>query len=305
MIWPYQLTEESGEGYGFSTQADKEGKVKAHVIYRLAGAQEIDGKNLLKFEMHREGLVTNTDFMTVNNDGIACAARVDLDGETVKLDPPQTMIGTPLLPGTNWNFDGKAGEVEVHQHYRILTEENIVVPAGKFRAWHIHGEQTAPDQMTIDRWFVREIGIVKDVTTVRSESGDLVRRISLELTGKPQVGARPEVKPRHLVVLFSKETFGPTTNVFESDSPQICARWQGHGLAKGAKIRAVWIAENVGDVAPADSTIDEASTTATAPNAHGVFTLSKPEEGWAPGIYRVEFYVDSDLADAAKLKITK
>jgi hypothetical protein len=37
----------------------------------------------------------------------------------------------------------------------------------------------------------------------------------------------------------------------------------------------------------------------------GVFTLSKPDEGWAPGAYRVEFYVDDELSETVKLKIKK
>ena len=51
--------------------------------------------------------------------------------------------------------------------------------------------------------------------------------------------------------------------------------------------------------------MDEASATVESQNAHGAFTLARPEDGWAVGDYRVEFYVDDILAETAKIKIVK
>jgi hypothetical protein len=163
--------------------------------------------------------------------------------------------------------------------------------------------------MAIDRWFVHGTGIVKDVTTIRSESGDLVRRISLELKAQPGIAARPEMKSaeaaKKLSVTLGSAPIGKPTTQLTSGTPKIYARWQGHGLRDQAKIRAVWIAENVAKIAPPDYTIDEATATATAPDSHGIFTLSRPDSGWAPGDYRVEFFVDDALTDTVKLKISK
>jgi hypothetical protein len=65
----------------------------------------------------------------------------------------------------------------------------------------------------------------------------------------------------------------------------------------------VWIAENIGEDFPQDYKVDEASAVATNPTARGAFTLARPEGGWTPGDYRVEFYVDDVLVDAVKMKI--
>jgi len=70
-------------------------------------------------------------------------------------------------------------------------------------------------------------------------------------------------------------------------------------------VRAVWIAESVSEVAPPDYKVDEASTIADSPNSFGTFTLSQPDDGWAPGDYRVEFYVDEALAETVKLRIDR
>ena len=307
--WQYQMTQEAGEGLRLQDLTPAaDGKVHLLVTYRIDGATNIDGKDLLKFEMHRDGVVTNTDLLTVNENGIVCSARIDQDGEMTKLNPPQIMVAAPLKTGTSWDFDGDVAGTKVHQHYGVTGEQDVTVPAGKFRAFQIHGEQTLPNPVTIDRWFVKGTGIVKDVTTTRSENGDLLRRISLELKERPKVAARPEVKSAastKLTVTVSKEAAGQATAQFGPDTEKIYARWQGHDLRPEAKIRVVWIAENIGDDAPPDYTIDDANTVASASQAHGTFTLSRPDEGWVPGDYRVEFYLDDALVQAVKLKIAK
>jgi hypothetical protein len=308
--WRYNMTEEVGKGLTISNlKPDADGKVRLPVLYRLDGTEDIDGRQLLKFEMHRASSITNTDLVTVDEHGITCWARINLDGELIMLNPPQTMVAAPLKQGVTWNFDGQAGDLKVHQRYNVTGEEDIEVPAGEFHAFHIHGEQSSPSRMTIDRWFAPGTGIVKDVTTMRGADGDLLQRISLELTERPKIENRPEVKSdkasKRLSVSFAKDQFGKASTVFSSDTPQIYARWQGQRLRKGGKVKAVWIAENIGEDFPQDYKVDEASATVESQNTHGVFTLARPEDGWAIGDYRVEFYVDDVLVDAEKLKIVE
>src|SRR5262249_37178662 len=156
---------------------------------------------------------------------------------------------SPLKKGAAWNFDGQAGELKVQQHYDVVGEERIDVPAGKFQAFRIRGEQTTPNRMTIDRWFAPGVGIVKDVTTMQGVKGDLLQRVSLELAETPKIIERPEVKsemtPKRLVVNLAKDRFGKPTTSFTSSTPEIYARWQGQRLRQGANVKAVWIAENI------------------------------------------------------------
>jgi hypothetical protein len=257
--------------------------------------------------MHRAGTITNTDLLTVDEHGITCWARVNVDGELIKFSRPQTIIPAPLKKGAAWSFDGQAGELKVQQHYDVMGEEKIDVPAGKFEAFRIHGEQTTPNRMTIDRWFAPGVGIVKDVTTMQGAKGDLLQRISLELAEAPKIVERPEVKsdsaPKRLLVSVAKNRFGKPTTTFSSNTPEIYARWEGQRLRQGARVKAVWIAENIGEDFPQDHKVDEASALAATPTTRGAFTLARPEDGWAPGDYRVEFYVDDVLVDAVKMKI--
>ncbi len=304
------MTQQVGKGLTTpNVKRDIDGKIRLPVLYRIDGMENVDGKELLKFEMHRAGVITNTDLLSIDEHGITCWARINLDSELIKFHPPQTMVATPLKQGAIWNFDGQAGNLKVHQEYDVIGEEDIEVPAGEFHAFRIHGEQTSPSRMTIDRWFAAGTGIVKDVTTTHATNGDLLERISLELAERPKIEKRPELNPgaapKRLSVSFARGQFSEASTVFSSNTPQICARWQGRRLLKGAKVRAAWIAENVGEDFPPDYKVDEASAIAESPTAHGMFTLSRPDDGWVPGDYRAEFYVDDVLVETVKLKIVK
>jgi hypothetical protein len=310
--WRYNMTQEMDHGLSVpDIRPDPDGKIRAPVVYRIEGTENVDGKELLKLEMHRAGVITNTDLLTVDQRGVFCWARINLDGEFVTFNPPQPMISMPLKRGASWNFEGQAGDLKVQQYYEVTGEEDVQVPAGKFHAFRIRSEQTSPSPMTIDRWFAAGTGIVKDVTTIRAANGDLLERISLELAEPPRVTDRPMMKPeaapKKLSVTFAKDQFGKANTTFSSDTPQIYARWRGQRLRNGAKVRAVWIAENIdiGEEVPPDYKVDEASAVAESPTAHGAFALSRPEDGWAIGDYRAEFYVDDVLVETVKIKVVK
>src|SRR5438874_3834792 len=161
-----------------------------------------------------------------------------------KLDLPQTMVASPLGSATKWDFDSAISGEKLHQHYQGAGEENVDVPAGKFRALHIHGEQTVPGRMIIDRWFVPGTGIIKDVTETQSETHELLRRISLELSDGPKILPRPEIKPQapgnKLTANVATQAIGESATTFHSTTPKIYARWQGRELHYQAKIRVLW-----------------------------------------------------------------
>ena len=306
--WNYEMTQDVGGTLTLKPDAEEKGQLA--VSYRIGGMQKIDNKDWLKLEMYRDDVLTSTDLITVDERGIICAARIDGKGALNKLDPPQTMIAMPLKSGASWDFDANIGKTKTRQRYSVTGKEDVDVPAGKFRAWRIRCEQTSPSAATIDRWLAPGTGIVKEITTMRAPTGDLLQRVSLELKEAPKIAAPPEAKAvagavaGKLSAGLSKGPLGNFTTAFASDTPKIYARWQGHGLREQSNIRVVWIAEKVEDIPP-DYKIDEATATATATDSHGIFTLACPDDGWAPGDYRVEFYVDEALAETVRLKITK
>ena len=104
------------------------------------------------------------------------------------------------------------------------------------------------------------------------------------------------------VIAVDGDTKPATT--FASDVPKLYAFFRTKGTAKGGKLRGAWIAEDVGDAAPPNTKIDEATITGDEDNFHGAFSLSKPDNGWPVGKYQVEIYADGALVTTVKFTIT-
>ena len=98
-----------------------------------------------------------------------------------------------------------------------------------------------------------------------------------------------------------KDTKPATT--FPADIPKLYAFFRSKGTEKGDILRGVWIAEDVGDAAPKQTKIDEATLTADENDFYGAFSLTKPTKGWPAGKYKVEIYLGDELATTAKFSI--
>ena len=90
----------------------------------------------------------------------------------------------------------------------------------------------------------------------------------------------------------------PTTT-FSPDTPNIVAMFETEGIAAGDKVRGVLVAEDVGSVAPANTKVLEKTLTLNEDALDRPFIFSKPTKGWPPGKYRVEIYVNDELATKA------
>jgi hypothetical protein len=302
--WNYDLVQEKLSDSLDLTEPNELERVS--VSYRLGGTEKIDNKDLRRLEIYLGDAIDSIDLIAIEEQGIVCPARTDGHGSVIKLVPPQIMLKTPLAKGKRWTFDGTIGGTKVNQRYEIADDEEIEVPAGKFHAWRIHCEQSAPAPATIDRWFVPGTGFVKVATVVKGESGIAAQRTWLNLKELPKVvppkNATPE--PDKLSAGVSSEPQGEFKTEFKDSAPAVYARWHGRGLRNQAQIRVVFIAENVADIS-ANYQIDEMEATAPAANSGGTFELSRPDGGWTTGDYRVEFYLDDELAGTVKFKIVK
>ena len=96
---------------------------------------------------------------------------------------------------------------------------------------------------------------------------------------------------------------GEETTSFASDTAKVFALFKTEGAQKGDKIRGVWIAEDVGSAATANSKIDERTLTMEGDTNDGDFSLSKPTKGWPVGKYRLEIYVKDRLLTTARFTI--
>ena len=302
--WNYILVQEKINDSLDLTEPNELEKIS--VTYRMGGIEKIDNRELRRFEIYRDDALDSVDLIAIETNGIICPARASANGGVAKLIPPQIMLATPLAKGKKWAFNGTVADKKVSQDYEVSDQEEIEVPAGKFQAWRIHCEQTAPAPATIDRWFVPGVGFVKVATVIKGESGVAAQRTWLNLKELPKIAPVDTAtsQSKQLSGEVASELKGEPKTEFKGITPTIYVRWHGRGLPDHAAIRAVFIAENVADIPP-NSQIDEMEAVAPAANSGGSFDLERPEEGWTTGSYRVEFYLGDTLADTVKFKIVK
>jgi len=307
--------------------------LKSKITIR-AGRQMLYGVDQVKLETLSADGPSKFELVNVDEESVTRLARSGKDGQPVKLNPPEPIIVTPLKPGTGWDSEGEVEGVKVHQHFTVLAEEDVVVPAGKFKAFHIQAKGSSLISTNLDWWFVSGIGFVKEDTVLRGPG--LIQRRTLGLvkltttaeakpageqlgaTLKPSESPRPETTvteptsipdekaatpSKKLTVEVSADPAGGLMTEFKSGIPRIYVRWSGHDLPEGARIKVAWVAEDVGHLVEPNFVVDETETVAATSNASARFTLARPPDGWAEGKYRVEFYIDDVLTETVNVTI--
>ena len=324
--WTYTATEETG-GPGA-------GPAISSVVTVTVGRQSFDGKEFLKFETRSDESLIKTELMTLDDKGLVCHARGGKDGRIARLDPPQVVIPAGLKVGDSWDSEGEVAGMEMPQRFNVMGEELVRTAAGSFRALRIHCSETSVMSVALDRWFVADIGVVKETTVVRGPTGGLLQRVTLELQKRPELVAKPEVAPtpspviaaapsptqsppirgpaietepaapgKKLIAEVSTDPGGGSKTEFKSDVENIYVRWHGRNLPKDARVRVAWIAEDVGDLVEPNFVVDETETIAPDPDSSARFTLGRPPDGWAEGKYRLEFYVNDELEETLRVTI--
>jgi hypothetical protein len=332
-----------GTSWEYDSTETLTGAAPVHSVVTVrAGKQLLDGKEVVKLVTLSGNVVSKTELVSADENGIACLARSGKDGKITKLNPPEPIIAAPLKVGATWELESEVAGIKMHQRFTVAAEESVTVPAGKFQAFHLRCEDSSLMSIKLDRWFVPGTGFVKETTVVRGPG--MMQRVTLELNKivltKPVVTlspvapkpaeqhsspksvaavspaatpAEPAASPeeqvaapsKKLTVEVSSDPDGGLKTEFKSDVANIYVRWHGHDLPEGARVRVAWVAEDVGDIVEPNFVIDETETVAPAPDASARFTLGRPPDGWAEGKYRVEFFVDDLLVETVRVTIGK
>jgi hypothetical protein len=117
------------------------------------------------------------------------------------------------------------------------------------------------------------------------------------------VNETTEVKSVYAVL--AKDSKSESTTHFSDNTPTIETFWKGHRLDAGDHVHAIWIAEDVGLVAPKASKVTEISITVHKSDEEGAFSLARPKEGWPVGNYRLEIYLNGKLTQMVRFSIDR
>lgn len=121
--------------------------------------------------------------------------------------------------------------------------------------------------------------------------------------GEDSKAPASEKKAVEVILVATPE--GDATTTFAPDIAKIYLLWKGESFKAGDKVRAVWTADDVGDAAPKNTKIDEATLTVEEAKAHGSMSLSKPNNNFPVGDYHVDLYVNDDVAATARFTVAR
>ena len=115
----------------------------------------------------------------VTDDGVY---RMSLLG--TKYDPPYCVLRLPLKPGLTWKSEVQSGGVvRTTFQYKAVGEEDVEVPAGKFRAFRLDvNVDSNGRQRTSSIWYAPNVGVVK--LDHRDADGGYVRVLKSFRPGK-------------------------------------------------------------------------------------------------------------------------
>jgi hypothetical protein len=288
------------------------------ITVAIVGREEVAGREVFKLETRSDDVLRKTELIAVDERALVCLRRSWPSGKTVSFDPPQGMLPAELKVGAKWELDDDVAGVDMHQRFTVGAEGDVVVPAGTFHAYRFDCEEPWPLSIAIQRWFSPGTGFIKDITTTRGPTGRLLSRVTTALTkfssaiaATPNESPSPSPSPTaaplpaKVTLAVAKVRDGEPATEFGSDALHIFVRWIGEHLPVGGKVRVVWIAEDVGDIAPPNFVVDETTTIIDTTESGVQFTLSRPKDGWAVGTYRVELYLDDNLMESMKVTIAE
>jgi hypothetical protein len=115
---------------------------------------------------------------TINNYRVSKDGLFNLSAGGFVLDPPLQMLKLPPKEGETWEVTSPAPAGKPAEKFKYTTgkQEDVEVPAGKFKAVRVELEETlggATRKSTF--WYAPGVGMVKTVT--RHEQGDLVQQL--------------------------------------------------------------------------------------------------------------------------------
>ena len=191
-------------------------------------------------------------------------------------------------------------------HIRMLGDGVVAHPGNMEGLLYKGSAKDARDNRPIS-FFALLVGTPQRSAVVFAEANDDAPKIEaakLEaLLASIQPGAGGGKQQLHAVLAVDKD--GKPSTQFTTNPPLIYALVMGDALQRDDKIRSLWIAENVGDGSAKEIKVGESALVAKGPKDNFTFTLSRPADGWIIGTYRVEIYVNDQVATSLAFTIAQ
>jgi TonB family protein len=157
--------------------------------------------------------------------------------------------------------------------------------------------------------FRKAIEIDPNFYEAKKNLADMLWKKDAEKSQAPSPAGTPQISPaeplsvvKRIFITSAPEGGEPATS-FQPDTAGLYAMFKTKGIKGGDKVRGVLIAEDVGNVAPPNTKVLETTLTLDSDTDEGSFIFNNPTKGWPVGNYRVDIYVNDELAATTKFTI--
>jgi hypothetical protein len=133
----------------------------------------LKGVRVAALEWKLDQALAQRSYFRVEEDVLRCFRRLQGASESVKdftLTPPQPTLPRNPTVGQTWTWEGTSGPSEGTQTWTVVRKESLTVPAGTFEAIVVESTFTGEDDSRgkTTRWLVKGLGLVKEISEVRT-----------------------------------------------------------------------------------------------------------------------------------------
>lgn len=145
---------------------------------RRVGAQECF---MVRSRLLPDGPVLRTEYLAWTPAGLA-RYRVGIEDQEVNLAPPEILLATPLSPNRGWKWEGKLGTDGAKVSASVVGMETQQVMGKPLACLKVRSlaEVGGGLQVTTTRWYVPDLGMVREESTTTTVDGSTSQVLTLE-----------------------------------------------------------------------------------------------------------------------------
>ena len=127
---------------------------------RMTVQDVVEGSFLLVSEVN--DFPVQREYYVVEGEDII-ALRRDNPMGSYNLEPPQVFLQGPMVPGSQWTWEGEVAGLRARTTFTVLEPETVETPAGTFEALPVvvSGVIDGEDLLLV-RWFAAGVGMVRE-----------------------------------------------------------------------------------------------------------------------------------------------
>ena len=162
------------------------------IVHEVAAAEKLGEVECLvmEYKSHNEKekrtRVLRKEWLSATDEGVK-VHQVVRGISTFPVEAPFFKLKSPIRKGDEWKGATKGAENPPRYHYVVEEEEDVEVPAGKFRAWKVRFKIESGERHAAEghEWWAKNAGLVKFELTIRGGDFSMVAELK-EFKGPPK-----------------------------------------------------------------------------------------------------------------------